>query len=103
MKLSLANNSLIASQAQKLKQKGMKLEGVVIRGGPFDDIVMDELSSIGDTVLVNEGTEVRITVESPYPTIRRVVDILEKHDVYAFVSMAEPSLEDAFAEIAGDA
>ncbi len=86
---------------QELKQIAMKRESIVVRGGPFDDTVVRELSLVGETILINRGAEIRITVESPYEGIRRVVDILEAHNVRAFVAIAEPSLEDAFAEIAG--
>ncbi len=88
---------------QELKQKGMRLESVVVRGGPFDDIIITEFSSIGNITVVNKNTEIRIQSDSPYSAIRQVVDILEKNGVNAFVSMVEPSLEDAFAKIAGDA
>jgi ABC-2 type transport system ATP-binding protein len=87
---------------QELKQIAMKIESVVIRGGPFDDMVVHELSSIGEAISINEGAEIRIPVDNPYATIRQILDILEKHDVHAFVAMAEPSLEDAFAEMAGE-
>ncbi|MHA1961044.1 MAG: ABC transporter ATP-binding protein [Candidatus Thorarchaeota archaeon] len=87
---------------QELKQTPMKMESIVIRGGPFDDTVVHELSSVGEPILINNGTELRIAAVTPYATIRRVVDILEAHEVRAFVAMSEPTLEDAFEELAGE-
>ncbi|MHA2212591.1 MAG: ABC transporter ATP-binding protein [Candidatus Thorarchaeota archaeon] len=86
---------------QDLKQIAVKMDSIVVRGIQFDDIVVQELSSVGATTMTNRGTKLRIEAVTPYATIRRVVDILESHDVHAFVAMEEPSLEDAFAEIAG--
>jgi hypothetical protein len=86
----------------ELKQKARKVESILIRGGPFHDALVKELSSVGMITPVNGGASLRITTDTPYSTIRQVLDILEKKNVQAFIAMEEPSLEDAFAELVGE-
>jgi len=86
---------------EELKRIAFKSESVEVRGGPFEDAVVGELMSLGETTPMREGRELRIVCENPYVTIRQVANILEAYDVRAIVAMGEPSLEDAFEQIVG--
>ena len=86
---------------EELKRVAFKSESVEVRGGPFEDAVVGELMSLGETIPMREGRELRIVCENPYVIIRQVVNILEAYDVRAIVAMGEPSLEDAFEQIVG--